>query len=70
MSKKNVGITDRKIRFALGIIFAVIAVYFGVTGQYLVAGGLTVLTLIAVFTAKTQTCPLYSVTGINTNGGN
>ena len=62
--KKNVGNTDKIIRYVL----AVVALYFAYRGVespwnyilYLAAG-------IMVVTAVTGTCPLFSVFGISTN---
>jgi hypothetical protein len=61
---KNVGSTDKIIRYAL----AVVALYFAYTGaiaspwNYL----LYVVALIMVVTAVTGVCPLFSLFGINT----
>jgi len=62
--KKNVGSTDKIIRY----VIAVVALYFAYKGVespwnyvlYLVAG-------IMVVTAVTGSCPLFSVFGISTN---
>lgn len=62
--KKNMGTTDRIIRFILAAVFAYL--YFGnvVTGTLglvlVILGGVFVLTSLVSF------CPLYKLVGINT----
>jgi hypothetical protein len=63
--KKNMGTTDRIIRFILAAVFAYL--YFGnvVTGTLglvlVILGGVFVLTSLVSF------CPLYKLVGINTS---
>jgi len=56
--KKNVGKVDSYIRFALGIGFIILA--FTVSLWFLIGAG------IAIVTALTGMCPLYTLFGIST----
>jgi hypothetical protein len=63
---KNMGTTDRIIRFVLAVIFA--ALYF--TGTVSGTFGIVLLVLAVVFalTAAVTTCPLYLLFKISTVG--
>ena len=70
MYEKNVGQIDRIIRVILGIIFAVLMIYFilaGATLDLVLAGIFAILAIIMFVTAFFGTCPLWSVLKINTN---
>ncbi len=61
---KNIGSTDRLIRFILGPILVVLAFVLGITS---VAGiVLGVVGLVLVATAAVRTCPLYLPFGLRT----
>ncbi|MEA5155819.1 DUF2892 domain-containing protein [Raineyella sp.] len=61
---KNIGSTDRLIRFVLGPILIVVAFVLGVTS---VAGiVLGILGVVLIGTAAVRTCPLYLPFGLRT----
>lgn len=60
----NVGGTDRAIRAALGVVFALIAIFVPMDTVWRVL--LLVLAGIAFFTVVSRYCPLNSLFGINT----
>ena len=63
--EKNVGSTDRIVRFMLAAIFVVL--YF--TGMASGTFGIALLVLAAIFalTAAINTCPIYLVFGLSTH---
>ena len=60
----NVGGPDRAIRTALGVVFALVALFLPMDTVWRVL--LLVLAGIAFFTVVTRHCPLNSLFGINT----
>lgn len=62
--KKNMGNTDKIIRIALALIFAVLYFTDTITGTLglvlVILGGVFVLTSLVSF------CPLYAIVGLNT----
>ena len=64
--KKNMGNTDRIIRFILAILFAVLYFTNTVTGTWGLA--LLILGVVFLLTSLISFCPLYTLVGINTCG--
>lgn len=62
--EKTVGKTDKAIRIIIGIILLIIAFAFPVGTAWTVI--LIILGIIALITAISGFCPLYSLLGINT----
>jgi hypothetical protein len=64
--EKNIGSTDRIVRFVLAAIFAVLYFTGVVSGTF----GIVLLALAAVFalTAAVTICPLYLPFGLSTRG--
>jgi hypothetical protein len=54
----NVGKTDKKIRFAIGLV--IFAIFVPLKSWWFVLG------FIPIFTALIDLCPIYSILGINT----
>ena len=72
MMEKNVGQIDRIVRVILGVVFAVLLVYFVTvsgagTVEYVLALVFGILALIMFVTAAMGTCPIWSVLKLNTN---
>jgi len=65
--KKTVGSADTAIRIILGLILLIIA--FAVSVGHALKVILIVVGVIAILTAVTGLCPLYSVLGISTRKG-
>ncbi|WP_018464923.1 YgaP family membrane protein [Calidithermus timidus] len=59
----NVGITDRRVRYLLALVFFLIA-FFGATGVWQWVFGL--LGVIMVVTASLSFCPIWAALKINT----
>ncbi|RIH84217.1 YgaP family membrane protein [Calidithermus roseus] len=59
----NVGITDRRVRYLLAIVFFLIA-FFGVNGVWQWVFGL--LGVVMVVTASLNYCPIWAALKINT----
>lgn len=68
LGEKNVGMIDRVVRIIVGIALLAVVVL------NMIAAPLSYLAvlvgLIALVTGAVGTCPLYSVIGLNTAGGN
>jgi hypothetical protein len=62
--KKNMGSTDRYVRIALAVVFAVLHFTGIVTGVF--GWILLVLAIVFLLTSLIHTCPLYLPFGINT----
>lgn len=61
----NIGETDRLFRFLFALGFLLTAMIVSFDTPYRI--GLLVLAGIALATAVTRVCPLYTVVGLNTN---
>ena len=76
--EKNVGRTDRMVRFALGGLLALVGVlgyagfvslaFLGV-GQALAAVVVFLVGVVLLVTGATSTCLIYRVLGVDTRGG-
>jgi len=64
--KKNVGTTDRIIRFVVAVVFAVLYFTGMVSGTFGIV--LMVLAVIFALTATITFCPLYLPFGLSTRG--
>ncbi len=62
--KRNMGNTDKTIRFILAAVFA--ALYFTGTVTGIGASILLILAVVFVLTSLVGLCPLYSMIGIST----
>jgi len=62
----NVGSTDRVVRFVLGIVLLLLA-FMSLKGTAAWISG--ILGVVFLFTAAIKFCPLYTLFGINTCGG-
>ena len=62
--KKNMGLTDKVIRFILAIIIAIL--YYNNTISGTLAIILGILALVFLITSFVSFCPLYILFGINT----
>ncbi|EFK96262.1 membrane protein [sediment metagenome] len=61
--KKNVGKTDQLIRAGLGVLFAVLALFFSYGTMRMVFG---IAAGLMFFTAFTKSCMLYTLLGVDT----
>ncbi|WOP18044.1 DUF2892 domain-containing protein [Raineyella sp. LH-20] len=61
---KNIGNTDRLVRFTLGPILIVVAFVLGITSVFGIVAA--VLGVLLVATAAVRTCPAYLPFGIRT----
>ncbi len=62
--KKNVGLIDKRIRYALAAVLAAVALLISWPGA--VVAGLLTVAAIPVLTSLVSTCPLYLPFGIST----
>ena len=71
MMEKNVGQIDKIVRVILGVVFAVLLIYFALqntgTVDLVLALIFAILALIMFVTAIMGTCPIWSVLKVNTN---
>ena len=70
MYEKNVGQIDKIVRVVLGVIFAILMIWFilaGATLDLVLAAIFAILAIIMFVTAIFGTCPIWSVLKINTN---
>ncbi|MDZ4719071.1 MAG: DUF2892 domain-containing protein [Roseiflexaceae bacterium] len=63
MFPKNEGSLDRDLRIALGVVLAIVAVFY-LQGLFAVVFG--ILSLVLLVTSAIGFCPIYKVIGINT----
>jgi hypothetical protein len=66
---RNMGSTDRALRFGVGVLIIVLAMFAGLGGEGWLRWAAILVGAVMVGTAAMRSCPLYTVLGIRTCKG-